>query len=393
MQSTALVPVLDDLPDETREALLCDRTLRSLADVLATIPDPRSRHGLRYDLPLLLTCLVAALLCGCNSMEAVGSWCRTEQPLLRRLFGRRRHLTPTGSLYRRLLPRLDVAHLEWALSGWILTTRARTDQEAVALDGKVVCGASETGVPAPHLLSISTHDTQETLIQLRIADKTNEIPVAQAVLPWLLLNRRVVTTDALHCQTAFAQTVLDQGADYLLCVKGNQGTLYRDIVDAFADPATLGTESTTFERQRGRREERRLRATTELNEHIAGFPSVGQVLQIRRTVHDKRGEHVDLDYFITSLTPHQAGPGRLLPLIRGHWSIETRHYLRDVIFGEDRSQIRTGNAPQILAALRNAILTLLRRSGRPAITAARRELAAHPARAVALLRRRFPARR
>lgn len=393
MQSTALSPLLDDLADETRDALLTDRTLRSLADVLATIPDPRSRHGMRYDLPMLLTCLVAALLCGCNSMEAVGQWCRTEQPLLRRLFGRRRHLTPTGSLYRWLLPRLDAAHLEWALSGWILTTRTRKDREAVALDGKVVCGAGETLATAPHLLSVSTHDTRETLIQLRIADKTNEIPVAQAVLPWLLLNGRVVTADALHCQTAFAQTVLDQEADYLLCVKGNQGTLYRDIVDTFADPATRSTEATTVDRQRGRREERRLRATTELNAHIEGFPLVGQVLQIQRTVRDKRGEHTEVEYFITSLTPRQADPSRLLTLIRGHWSIETRHYLRDVVFGEDRSQIRTGNAPQILAALRNAVLTLLRRTGRTAITAARRELAAHPARAVALLRRRFPARR
>lgn len=393
MQSTALAAVLDDLADETREALLADRTLRSLTDVLATIPDPRSCHGKRYDLPLLLTCLVAALLCGCNSMEAVGAWCRTEQPLLRRLFGRRQHLTPTGSLYRRLLPRLDAAHLEWALSGWILTTRARTDREAVALDGKVLCGAGETGAPAPHLLSVSTHETKETLIQLRIADKTNEIPVAQAVLPWLLLNGRVVTADALHCQTALAQVVLDQGAEYLLCVKGNQGTLYRDIVDVFADSTTVWTEATTVERQHGRREERCVRATTELNAHSAGFHSVGQVLQIRRTVQDKRGTHGDVDYFITSLTPRQADPSRLLALIRGHWSIETRHYLRDVVFGEDHSQIRTGHAPQILAALRNAILTLLRRTRRTAITAARREFAAHPARAVALLRRRFPARR
>jgi len=322
MQSTALALVLDDLADDTREALLTDRTLRSLADVLATIPDPRSRHGMRYELPLLLTCLVAALLCGCNSLEAVGAWCRTEQPLLRRLFGHRRHLTPTGSLYRRVLPRLDAAHLEWALSGWMLTTRSRTDREAVALDGKVVCGAGGPGLTAPHLLSVSTHDTQETLIQLRIADKTNEIPVARAVLPWLFLTKRVVTADALHCQTAFAQSVVDQGADYLLCVKGNQGTLYRDIVDTVADPATVWTETTTVERQRGRREARRLRATTELNDHIEGFPTVGQVLEIRRSVQDKRGEHTDVDYFITSLTPRQADPNRLLALIRGHWSIE-----------------------------------------------------------------------
>lgn len=393
MQSTHLLPVLDDLSDETREALLSDRTLRSLADVFATIPDPRSRHGTRYDLPMLLTCLVAALLCGCNTTEAVGAWCRYERRVLRRLFGPRTHLTPSGSLYRWLLPQLDAAHLEWALSGWILTTRKLRDHEPVALDGKVVCGTGQAGAKGLQLLSVSTHQTGETLIQLPIAAKMHEIPAAQALLPWLLLDGRVITADALHCQTAFAHAALDGGADYLLCVKGNQQTLARDILDLFADPTTVCTSATTVDRQHGRREERTARASTELNTHIRGFPAVGQVVEITRTVTDKWGSHTDVDYFITSLTPRQAAPRRLLALVRGHWSIETRHYVRDVVFGEDRSQIRTGAAPHIFAALRNAILTLLRRSGRSAITAARRELAAHPARALRLVHRRFPARR
>lgn len=166
--------------------------------------------------------------------------------------------------------------------------------------------------------------------------------------------------------------------------------LHRDIIDTFDDPATQWTESTTVERQHGRREERRLRVTTDLNAHIVGFPAVGQVVQITRMVRDERG---DVDYFITSLTPHQADPPRLLALIRAHWSNATRHDLRDVVFGEDRSQIRAGDAPQILAALQNAILTLLRRTGRTAITAACRELAAHPARAATFLRRHFRAHR
>jgi predicted transposase YbfD/YdcC len=286
MQSTDLVPVLDILPDEQREALLTDRTLRSLADVLATLPDPRSCHGKRYELPMLLTCLVAALLCGCNSLEAVGGWCRHEQPLLRRLFGRRRHLTPSGSLYRWLLPRLDAAHLEWALSGWILTTRPQRDREAVALDGKVVCGTGHGGAKGLQLVSVSTHQTSETLLQVPIAAKTNEIPAAQAILPWLLLGGRVVTADALHCQRAFAQAVLDGGADYLLCVKGNQGTLYRDIVELFADPFSTCTTAHTVDRQHGRRETRTVRATTELNTYIQSFPAVGQVIQMTRTVED-----------------------------------------------------------------------------------------------------------
>jgi predicted transposase YbfD/YdcC len=393
MQSTRLPLPLDSLTDAEREALLTDHSLHSLAAVLGRVPDPRSRHGRRYELPFLLTCLVAAMLCGCNSLDAVGAWCQEHRRLLRRLFGARRHLTPTGSLYRRLLPRLSAASLEWALAGWMLTTRPVRDTEPVALDGKVLCGAHTTTTTAPQLFSVVTHQSGETLCQVPIADKGHEIPTAQALLGWLLLTHRVVTADALHTHPPFAHGILDAGADYLLCVKGNQHALHADLVDVFADPATHCTTATTVDRRKGRTERRTVRVSTELVAHIERFPGVAQVLQITREVTSRDGSHTDVDYFITSCTPQDADPDRLLALARGHWSIERQHWLRDVVFGEDASHVRTGAAPQILAALRNAILTLLRRTGATAVAAARRTFAAHPSTAFALVARPFPAYR
>jgi hypothetical protein len=183
----------------------------------------------------LLSCLVVALLCDCDSLEAVGEWCRPHRALLARHFPHQRFHTPTGSLYRRLLPRLSVAHLECAVTTWGRTNRPRRDREPVALDGKTVRGAGTATQPAPHLLSVSTHTTQETLMQVRVADHTNEIPVAQALLPLLPLRGQVVTADALHTQTALAQIILDQGGDYLFCVKENQPTLHDDLAFYFAD--------------------------------------------------------------------------------------------------------------------------------------------------------------
>jgi predicted transposase YbfD/YdcC len=390
MQSTSLPHQLDDLSDDEREELLTRQALHSLADVLATVPDPRSRHGRRYDLPFLLTCLVAAMLCNCNSLEAVGEWCHEQRSLLRQVFGPRRHLTPTGALYRWLLPRLSAAHLEWALANWIQATRPRPDTEAVALDGKVLRGAGSSEETAPHLLAVTTHQSREVLIEVPVADKTNEIPVAQALLGWVLLHQRVVTADALHCQTDSAQAILDAGGDYLLCLKGNWPAQYAAVVEYFADPAARTSEAMTSERQKGRREERRLRVTTELTAYLVGFPSLAQVAQITRIVTDTRGIHQDVDYFVTSAS---ADPATILTLIRGHWSIERQHWLRDVDFAEDRSRIRTGAAPRLLAALRNAILTLLLRTHRTAIATARRSFACHPRRAFALVRRSFPSYR
>ena len=283
-----------------------------------------------------------------------------------------------------------MAELEWALAGWIRITSTRPAREALALDGKTVCGAAlahaDGALQAPHLLSVSGHQSQETLIQVRVDGKTNEIPVAQALLRYLPLRGRVLTADALHTQTAFAQGVLDQGGDYLLCVKGNQPTLYDDIALAFADPAMRCSRSTsTIDRRRGRTEVRRLRTTTDLNRYLTSMPQVGQVAALTRTVASKGASHQEVVFLITSRTPKRASHAQLHAWIRGHWSIEARHYVRDVTFGEDRSRLRHGHAPQIMAACRNLCLTLLHRSAGSEIAASRRALAYHPAKALALL--------
>ena len=114
MYSTALTLTFPDLPDEQSASLLTDAPLLSLYEAFAAVPDPRSKHGQRYDLPYLLTCLVAALRGPCNSKDSVGQWCGDQSLLLRRLFGPRDFYTPTGSLYRRLLPRLSVGHIDGA---------------------------------------------------------------------------------------------------------------------------------------------------------------------------------------------------------------------------------------------------------------------------------------
>src|SRR5438105_2930614 len=127
MQDTPVPPFFAALTADERAQLFTDAHLRTLPGALAAIPDPRKRRGQRYDLPFLLTCLVAALLCDCHSVEALGRWTRDQQALLEallaRVCGRRRHCTPPGALYRRLWPRLSVAHVERAVGSWVQQTR------------------------------------------------------------------------------------------------------------------------------------------------------------------------------------------------------------------------------------------------------------------------------
>jgi predicted transposase YbfD/YdcC len=286
-----------------------------------------------------------------------------------------------------LFPQLDVTALEAVLAIWVQATLEASPDDPIALDGKTVRGAGTDAAPAPHLLAFCTHQSHETLLQVAVDEKTNEIPVAQALLPALPLYQRVCTADALHTQLAFMYLLHEQQADTVLLVKENQPTLYADLVTYFADPAARYTQAETWDRHRGRTEVRRIRVSAEMTAYLSTtWPYVAQVAELTRRVTCKGQVRQEIVYLITSLPPAQADPLRLLALVRGHWSIENSlHYVRDVTFGEDRSRIRTGNAPQVMAALRNLTITLIHRAGFTQVAATRRHFAFHPRQALTLL--------
>jgi len=283
---------------------------------------------------------------------------------------------------------LDAESIEWALADWIRSTLVAQPEDPIALDGKTVRGARTDEQAAPHLLSFRTHQSQETLFQVCVSEKTNEIPVAQALLPCLPLAGRVCTADALHTQKDFMQCVDALGGKSVLTVKNNQPTLYADLATYFADPHACFLQDMTLDLHRGRIEKRCIRVSTEMNAYLQDWPLVEQVAELTRTVTVRKTGKTSQEvvYLITPLTPAEATPRRLLVLVRGHWSIEnSSHYVRDVSFGEDRSRLRTGSAPHILAALRNLAITLIHRSGSSQIAATRRHFASHPHKAFDLL--------
>jgi len=362
--------------------------LSELPAVFATIPDPRRARGKRYELWFLLVCLTAAFLSNCDSLDAVGQWCALHRAELARYCGPRRHLTPTGSLFRWLLPRLSVAAIEGALARWTQRKLAAPADDALALDGKTARGARAGEGSAPHFLSLSTHATQETLCQAAVGEKTNEIPVAQALLRVLPIAGRVITADALHTQVETARLIRERDAHYLLPVKENQPRLYEECAAYFSDPTARVGRLEQSEGPRAHRVTRTLFATTRLNRHLARysrFPGIAQVLCLLTTTRRRGHEKREVRFFLTSLMPPRADLRTLLRLIRGHWSIEAKHLIRDVTFGEDRSRVRTGQAPQVLAALRNLAITLLRRLEVRNVAAMRRHFAARPAEALETL--------
>lgn len=375
---------------------------RPLVEVLAEIPDFRQARGKRHPLVAILSLVCVAVLCGYRSYSAVAQWARIYPADLVRALGFTHPTPPCAATLCDVLRHLDREQLEATLGAWaeeVLTSLpaaptedeavAPTEDEAVALDGKALRGSRRQGALDVHLLSALSHRLGLTLGQRAVSHKTNEITVAVPLLRSLVLEGRIFTMDALLTQRAIAQTIVNGGGDYVMPVKENQPQLLHDIQLVFDEPPEGDEQPTaqSLDRGHGRIERRRLTASSALIGY-SDWPGLRQIFRLERTTiirktGEVRGETV---YGVTSLARAGADAGRLLRLSRHHWRIENRsHWVRDVTYDEDRSQVRCGSTPEVMAALRNTSIGLLRVIGATNIAAACRRLAAQPASALALL--------
>jgi predicted transposase YbfD/YdcC len=356
---------------------------------LATIPDPRAPRGHRHPLIAILAMAAAAVLAGARSMTAIAEWAADTPQSVRAALGARRespdhYSVPAETTIRRALGRLDPQALATAIGAW-LGDRDRPQQrrQAIAVDGKTLRGAKRDGRQA-HLLAAMDHTTRTVLAQRQVDGAPGEVPAFQPLLNGLDLAGAVITADALHTHADAAEfLVTGKQAHYLFVVKANQPTLLERC--AALAWHNVPVADRTRDRGHGRIEIRTLKAVSV--RHF-GFPHAAQVLQVTRKVCDlaTRKWHTVVVYAITSLSFQQARPARLADLIRRHWSIENGlHWVRDVTFGEDASQLRTGTAPQVMSSLRNLAIGVLSRAGPVNLAAALRRHARDPARPLATL--------
>ena len=301
---------------------------------------------------------------------------------------KQRYVVPSEPTIRRIIQSQDSETIEPVLNGWIKRLNLeQTDDDAIAVDGKVLKGAHDSQGHQTHLQSAVLHEQATTVAQVKIDSKSNEIPSVSTLLDPLDISDRVITFDALHTQRKTAKYLVeDKKAYYFFTVKGNQPTLKADI--ELLNLTQTPPDHETVEKGHGRIETRRICTSTALNNYLDS-PIVKQVCCIQRHVFDCKSipEREETVYGITALTPSQANPKRLLKLNRGHWSIENRsHYVRDVTFNEDNSQIRTGSGPQVMACLRNfAVGTLRVVKNVTNVASALRDMAAKPHLALELI--------
>ena len=382
-----------DLPTSPEQGLVAH---------LAAVPDPRERRGVRHRLASLLSVAVCAVLAGARSLSAIGEWA-TDAPaeVLVALGVRTDPLTgalcpPDESTVRRVLVGIDGDALDAAVGAWLAglspmpappasePPTPRAPWPAIAVDGKALRGSGQRSGRAPvHLLAAMRHDTTAVLGQVAVDGKSNEITAFQPLLAPVNLTRTVVTADALHSQRSHVEfLVTAKHCAYLLIVKRNQPQLYRQLKALPWQQVPVGNH--TRDRGHGRDEIRRLQVLTTGG---LAFPHAVQALRVtRRTrpIGARRWRTITV-YAITNLSAYQASPAHLADYLRGHWRIEALHHIRDVTYGEDASQVRTGTAPRAMAGLRNLAIGILKHHGVTNIAKALRHNARNAHRPLALL--------
>lgn len=363
--------------------------LTSLLEVVASVPDPRKRRGIRHQLSVVLAVGIAAVVAGARSFAAIGEWVADQDSDTLAMLGLSGSRRPSESAIRRTLGRLDAGVLDQALGAWMWTrTRLVGQRRVIAIDGKTLRGARARGRldagdarPAPHLVAALDHATSTVLGQVSVAAKSNEIPAVRTLLSTLDLTGVVVTVDAMHTQTDTAEAITTAGGHYVFCVKGNQPSLY-------AACRSLPWREVPATRARTTGHGRRVTRTIKVVQAPVWvtFAGAAQVAQLRRTTTRGGKKTVEVVYLITSADSRTAPPATLAAWVQGHWGIENElHWVRDVTYDEDRSQVRTGNAPQVMATLRNTAISMLRLAGWANIAQALRHHARQPDQTLKLL--------
>jgi predicted transposase YbfD/YdcC len=361
----------------------------SVDEVIAhfsALEDPRSPVNRQHPLASVVVIALMAILAGAGGPTAIARWAKTKEGFLRNVLPLPAGI-PRKDVFRRVLMLLKPAAFQACFCNWLQALRAKAaemndvDRPVFAVDGKTARRSHDSGngLGALHAVSVWASDFGLTLGQVACAEKSNEITAIPELLCLVDIKGAIITIDAMGTQKAIATQIVDQGADYVLALKGNQETLHQAVIDYIDKQLVTNFANVparrllTTERGHGR-EEARTYVQMPVPPDLAdlelwkGLKTIGVVVSAR--IRDGL-ETIETRYYISSLT---LGVKRFARAVRGHWGIENScHWSLDFTFREDESRIREKNLRENFAWLNRFLLSLLKQHpGRDSIVMRRR---------------------
>ncbi|MEM9486598.1 MAG: ISAs1 family transposase [Cyanobacteria bacterium P01_F01_bin.116] len=339
----------------------------SLLTHFESLEDPRTAYLVEHPLLDIVALTICAVICGAETWEEIEAYGHSKVAWLKTFLSLPNGI-PSHDTIARVFALLEPTQLQECFVSWVKSVAELSLGEVISLDGKSARHSYDTGTGkgAIHMVSAWASENQLVLGQVKVTDKSNEITAIPRLLNILDVSGCIVTIDAMGAQTEIAKQIIDQGADYVLSLKGNQGTLREDVEQLFdwackTDFKGIDHEAyQTIDKGHGRIEVRRywLLDNVEYLENAErwdGLNRVGMIESERRV--DGQPPTIERRYYLTSL---DGGVEQFAYASRAHWGIENKlHWSLDVVFHEDDSRIRTGHAPENMTVIRKIALNLL----------------------------------
>ena len=344
---------------------------KGLIEHFETLPDPRIDRTKRYPLMEIILLIIAGTVSGCDGWKSLKDFGEAKLDWLRKFLPYKEGI-PVDDTIARVMRKIETKTFQICFMKWVQSVSEATSGDVVAIDGKTLRRShnNRDGIAAIHMVSAWSSENGLVLGQEKTAEKSNEITAIPQLLDVLELKGCIVTIDAMGCQTAIAEKIIQKKAAYVLALKGNQGNLHAEVNDFFGIALTENFKHLAHnyyeevDAGHGRIEHRQCWAIAPSAENFPSFkkwPNLKSLIMIksRREFKDQLTKDTeDTRFYIASIEPNAK---KTLTAVRQHWGIENKlHWTLDMTFREDESRIRTEAAPENFAIMRHIALNLIK---------------------------------
>jgi predicted transposase YbfD/YdcC len=344
---------------------------KGLIECFGTLPDPRVERTKRYPLIEIILLIIAGTVSGCDGWKSLKDFGEAKLDWLRKFLPYKDGI-PVDDTLARVMRKIETKEFQACFMKWVQSVSETTLGDVVAIDGKTLRRSHNhrDGVPAIHMVSAWSSENGLVLGQEKTAEKSNEITAIPQLLDVLELKGCIVTIDAMGCQTAIAEKIIQKKAEYILALKGNQRKLHVEVTDFFEIAWATDFKHVQYDyfeehdAGHGRVEYRQCWAIKPCADSFPSFekwPDLKSLIMIKSRREFKDGltkDTADTRFYIASIAPNAE---KTLTAVRQHWGIENKlHWTLDMTFREDESRIRTEASAENFAIMRHIALNLIK---------------------------------